>query len=406
MRRCTTGLSNPALLYKIANNSRQFCQTLQARQSFTGAQYVLSLRVAVLLLCFFLLPAIVSAKDITQSIEEQKQKAKQAEQKLEKLTEQERTLHKDLADAADRIQMLQRDIASKENELAQVEAERDATAKRHQELTVSRRAIEKDLAALVETLWPLYIENKANKGLNVPDWHEADREYEWSSRLFDAVNARQTDLAENEEQIARALAERDALREKARKQLAAVNERKNDLLRDKLTYQKRLGSVRKRLETAEENLRNTLNIIQELNFRLEQGGVDDKQFALFKGTLPWPAHGMLAVRYNSGGSKKSHGIGLALAGDTNITAVSTGKVVHNDVLRGFGRVVILLHGSSYYSLYAYLAESPLKVGDTVRRGQPIGSAGFYPDVEGPGLYFELRYNKKAINPESWLTALN
>ena len=80
-----------------------------------------------------------------------------------------------------------------------------------------------------------------------------------------------------------------------------------------------------------------------------------------------------------------------------------GKVVHNDVLRGFGTVLILQHGDDYYSLYAFLGNSPLQVGQDVAGRQQLGTVGYYPAIRGPGLYFELRFKQKAINPEQWLS---
>jgi septal ring factor EnvC (AmiA/AmiB activator) len=74
------------------------------------------------------------------------------------------------------------------------------------------------------------------------------------------------------------------------------------------------------------------------------------------------------------------------------------------MLRGFGQVVILYHGQQYYTLYAYLAGSSVKVGQDVEKGETIGKAGFYPKAQTSGLYFELRYGKKTLDPESWFKA--
>jgi murein DD-endopeptidase MepM/ murein hydrolase activator NlpD len=38
----------------------------------------------------------------------------------------------------------------------------------------------------------------------------------------------------------------------------------------------------------------------------------------------------------------------------------------------------------------------------VENGESLGQAGFYPLAKGAGLYFELRFGQKAINPEQWL----
>jgi septal ring factor EnvC (AmiA/AmiB activator) len=95
-------------------------------------------------------------------------------------------------------------------------------------------------------------------------------------------------------------------------------------------------------------------------------------------------------------------LSLALNKDDSVRAVSWGKVVYDDQLRGFGRVIIVFHGKDYYSLYAFLSQSRVKVGQKIEKGEIIGQCGYYPRIKGTGLYFELRFRQKAINPLLWL----
>ena len=41
-------------------------------------------------------------------------------------------------------------------------------------------------------------------------------------------------------------------------------------------------------------------------------------------------------------------------------------------------------------------------GDSVASGQPIGSVGETGSASGPGLYFEIRHDGKAVDPTLWL----
>ena len=122
-----------------------------------------------------------------------------------------------------------------------------------------------------------------------------------------------------------------------------------------------------------------------------------------KGKTPWPANGKVVVRYAPGASPPVRGIGLSLSGKSEVKAVAWGKVVHSDVLRGLGYVVVLMHPKQYYTVYAHLTGSPYKVGQEVKQGAVLGKAGHYPPAGGPGLYFELRSHEKAVNPEAWLS---
>jgi len=111
-------------------------------------------------------------------------------------------------------------------------------------------------------------------------------------------------------------------------------------------------------------------------------------------------------RYAPDAKPPVRGLGLSVGQGDPVRAVAYGRVVHNDTMRGFGRVVILMHGQAYYTLYAFLADSPLRLGQEVGGGQQVGTAGFYPDANGPGVYFELRFHQKAINPDAWLLSAN
>ena len=120
--------------------------------------------------------------------------------------------------------------------------------------------------------------------------------------------------------------------------------------------------------------------------------------------MPWPASGHVVAKYAPAASPPVNGVGLALNNGDVVKAVSWGKVVHNDILRGMGRVVVLLHDKDYYTVYAYLDESNLKIGQEVKQGQTLGTAGYYPPAKGTGTYFELRHHQKTINPNGWLAA--
>ncbi|UZP67408.1 peptidoglycan DD-metalloendopeptidase family protein [Desulfovibrio mangrovi] len=363
----------------------------------------------LLLLLTFLFPVPLHAaepSDIKANLKAQKKKAQSTEKTLSKLTDKERTLHKELAATEDRIQSLERDLGKQEAALSDIEQKRAESEKSHAQLLEKRRKTERELEDLLNAMWPLYIESRAGRGVNLPDWHESDRRFEWSSHIYAAIDAKNRQLAEQQQEIASVLKKQEDLERTARERLASVNKSKDRILRDKLAYNSRLKNVRKQKEDAEAELKNVLSLIQNLNYRLESSKELKGKFALNKGNLPWPARGMLALRYAPEGNPPTRGLGMALMSGSTVQTVAPGKVVHNDVLRGFGRVVIVMHDAEYYSLYAYLADSSLTVGQDVKRGQTLGTAGYFPRVEGTGLYFELRFHQKAINPEPWLTALN
>jgi septal ring factor EnvC (AmiA/AmiB activator) len=83
-------------------------------------------------------------------------------------------------------------------------------------------------------------------------------------------------------------------------------------------------------------------------------------------------------------------------------AIYTGKVVYADWFKGYGKVIIINHGSGYHSVYANLSELFLRPGDIVKRRQALGKVGQSGTIRDPALYFEIRYKGKPLNPLQWL----
>jgi septal ring factor EnvC (AmiA/AmiB activator) len=131
-------------------------------------------------------------------------------------------------------------------------------------------------------------------------------------------------------------------------------------------------------------------------------------FAQLRGQLNWPLRGKVVSAFGASneGEHESHGVLIAAASGSDVHAVSHGRVVFADWLRGFGLLIIVDHGDGYLSLYGY-NESLLKdVGDWVNVNEVIATSGASGGRKAPGLYFELRYQGKPIDPKGWLKAFN
>lgn len=86
-----------------------------------------------------------------------------------------------------------------------------------------------------------------------------------------------------------------------------------------------------------------------------------------------------------------------------VTAVSPGKVVFCDWLKGYGLLLILDHGAGYMSLYAHNQALLKQKGEVVDKGERIALVGHSGGIKKSGLYFEVRRNGKAIPPLQWLS---
>jgi septal ring factor EnvC (AmiA/AmiB activator) len=131
-------------------------------------------------------------------------------------------------------------------------------------------------------------------------------------------------------------------------------------------------------------------------------------FGGLRGRLPWPTDGRIVAPFGAqvhprfGTRTFRNGVDIEAAEGTDITAVYAGQVIYTGWFKGFGNLIIVDHGSEYYTLYAHIGEIEVKEGEDVRQGQRIGTVGDTASLAGPRLYFEVRYQGKPQDPAEWL----
>lgn len=127
-----------------------------------------------------------------------------------------------------------------------------------------------------------------------------------------------------------------------------------------------------------------------------------------KGRLPWPADGKIAIPYGAQRDPEfstpvfRNGVHIKTVADSDARAVYEGKVIFAEWFKGFGQLVIVNHGDGYHTLYGNLSEIFSHVGDIIKGNQVIGKVGTSGILNAPGLYFEIRYKGKPLDPAQWL----
>jgi septal ring factor EnvC (AmiA/AmiB activator) len=127
-------------------------------------------------------------------------------------------------------------------------------------------------------------------------------------------------------------------------------------------------------------------------------------FASQRGRLAWPVQGKIVRGFGAAdeSGRKSSGLLIASKSGTAVHAVSHGRVVFADWLRGYGLMIIVDHGDGYLSLYG-CNETLLKdVGDWVNAGETLATSGASGGQKTPGLYFEVRAKGQPVDPKAWL----
>ncbi|HTD04779.1 murein hydrolase activator EnvC family protein [Undibacterium sp.] len=133
-------------------------------------------------------------------------------------------------------------------------------------------------------------------------------------------------------------------------------------------------------------------------------GTNNGEFSRLKGQLRLPVKGELIARF---GSKRADGpswkgLFIRAVEGAEVKAIATGKVVFAQWLKGFGNMIIVDHGSEYISIYGNNQAVLKHVGDIVKTGDTIASAGNSGGNEESGLYFEIRYRGQVQDPMTWV----
>lgn len=98
---------------------------------------------------------------------------------------------------------------------------------------------------------------------------------------------------------------------------------------------------------------------------------------------------------------RSHkGVDYAAARGTPVRAAGDGKVAFKGNKGGYGKTIVLQHGSRYTTLYAHLNSynKHIRSGGRVKQGQIIGYVGSSGLATGPHLHYEFRVNGVHRNP--------
>jgi lipoprotein NlpD len=132
----------------------------------------------------------------------------------------------------------------------------------------------------------------------------------------------------------------------------------------------------------------------------ETKGTDEASDDPDKVDWAWPASGKILSNFNDNGNAK----GLDIAGTAGqaVAAAAAGKVVHTGTtLRGYGKLIIIKHNKSYFSVYAHSSQILVKEGQSVVRGQKIAEMGDT-DADRIKLHFEIRRLGKPVDPLKYL----
>lgn len=358
---------------------------------------------------------------LAQDEAEAEQKLDQVRAQIAEVTRQQRALsdrrgraERDLraadqsvAQAVRALRGTEAELATREADLARLQAEQTALSGR---LSGQRQA----LAALVrsayalgrhEQLKLLLAQDRIADLARVLTYHrylQADR----SGRIRSLL-AELEQLAELSRSVEAERAALGAARRAQQDEIAALERQRGErkTLLAELESQHRSSSERlAALGRDEKALTDLLERLRDVLADVPRQLDDGKPFTQRQGALPWPLSGPLLTAFGGRLPDGRSGQGWLIAGTAGaeVRAISHGQVAFADWMMGYGLILILDHGDGWMSLYAHNDALLRSAGDWVGAGEPLASVGSSGGQGRPALYFELRRNGKPVDPRSWL----
>ncbi|MGH7521651.1 MAG: murein hydrolase activator EnvC family protein [Gemmatimonadales bacterium] len=230
-------------------------------------------------------------------------------------------------------------------------------------------------------------------------------------KLRDRVARQRQLLVDSREAVARRRRERT---DELGRYLALERERETNL-RETRRSARQAEERLSRLERDERSLNDRIEALERARREAESRGAATAAGSITTadlGNLDWPldvAAGSTII-YPFGTTTgpnntriPRHGIGIKAPVGAPVRAVAPGTVSLAGPLGLYLTSVLLDHGGGYYTVYAYLNDATVRMGEKVIRGQVIGHVGGASSDEGPHLHFEIRgQGGIALDPGNWL----
>jgi len=384
---------------------------------------VIFLVIISLILLFFLLPVAFGFEE--KEIDQLKKKSEAVEKKIGKSeaevlkysSKESTTIH-----SIDRIDFslnkARRQISVNKSELSALEKKISKTTNEYKKLTKKIESTEDYAAMRLVALYKINQMGQLHLLVTAESMHELFQrkmaleqilEYDEEIRkafIEDKVRLKKVLNLLNQHQM-----EKVSLEAGINKQIKTMSEKRKNRekllkeIRSKKSYElAALDSFKKTAKALDQT-------IESLSIKLKQDNKDKKSsFPAFKGLLKMPVKGNIVRFFGTYKNDKFNvtnfcsGIDIRAKRGEPVAAVGDGKIIYSSWFKGYGNMIIIDHGSNYYTLYAHLEEVIRAKGSEIKTGEVIATVGDTGSLTGPNLHFEVRHHGKPVDPLEWLKA--
>ena len=361
-----------------------------------------------------LLPIDLYADDKLQrdnkKLQQVQAQIKQQREALQKQINKQSSLQDVFKAAELRVAEFALQITQTQHRLASVNAKSAELQREQQSLIEQKQQQQGILAEMVRTAYLSGKHDYAKLLLNQEDPAQLERLITYYRRLNDA----RVEQLQEIQTVMRRLTEIAGLLAQQKRELAQLKEQqqtdRKQLLSSQLERKAALNKLNKNINSDKQKLQR----LQKDEDRLTSAIAQAKQNAernperlaglyRLKKKLKWPTNGGLSRTFGQRRSGALRWKGVVIDGrlGSRVNSIADGVVLYSDWLKGFGWLTVVDHGKGYMSLYGHNQALLKQVGDYVEQGEPIALVGQSGGQSSAGLYFEIRYKGKTVNPARW-----
>lgn len=365
------------------------------------------------------------AADRKREIEKLKNEAAQKEKELKKYREQEQKISKEISALADKKARAERMKNKVESDITYVEQ--------------NLLSIEEKRAALERSMpmWQGVVEEELNNYYFTPSCPYCAGGYSLEQQIFAErmLTHKAAFAAELKKENAEAKKRIQTFEERNKKLLAQSSQIKKEQAVISQSFnkkQKDLDVTKRKVAAVRQEINELNKSAEELNrllasFERKRKAADAKKTAASKTpgkkaagpkidvpahSLPWPVTGKIISKFGKEYRSDLNtwifrdGIKISASAGAPVRTVEEGSVIYAGPFRSYGNVVIVDHGKGFFTIYGFLQQISVVVGDKLPQQGVLGTAGKDTQASsGTGrfaVYFEIRQGATAVDPQTWL----
>jgi septal ring factor EnvC (AmiA/AmiB activator) len=304
-----------------------------------------------------------------------------------------------------------RRIESKEDEIADLQAERDTLQKYYDRLVYNAYR-NRD-----PRIWFMYVVGSDNIS-------QGFRRFSYLKGLSDnmraqaaAVSGQQVRLDSEKVALQNLQAAAQGVRRQRQgeydsmvKDEAQTQKMARQLKGDEQKYKSQIAAKQKEIKRLDDEIARVVRSVIKKDKQDKKNDVAlSGKFGQNKGKLPWPVSGGTVIekfgQHNSPIYKNvkmpfNNGVNILAAKGAPVLCVFDGTVKQILVMPGYNQCVLVQHGS-YFTFYCRLSKVNVKNGQNLKAGEQIGVLDTN-DEGSPVLHFQIWNGTEKQNPEDWL----